>query len=66
MEVFMRRTSVVVLALRAGLDTWCSHANAWQIKVKQRVVKCLYEGVIRVGALLSSLVDPLGAGKGNV
>ena len=54
----MRRTSVVVWELKAGLDTWCSRAIAWEIMAEQGAFKFKYEGVNRVGEQeVSSLIN---------
>ena len=55
----MRRTSIVVWDLKAGLDTRCSRAIAWEIMAEQGAFKFKYEGVNRAGEQeVSSLVDP--------
>ena len=55
----MRRTSIIIWELKAGLDTWCSRAIAWEIMAEQGAFKFKYEGVNHVVEHeVSSLVDP--------
>ena len=65
--IVMRRTGVIVIMLWAGSDAWGSRAIAWESKVMQMIVKCLYERAFRAGVQeVSGLVDLPGAWEGYV